>query len=64
VDNPSKNCETLVRNCKDTLKKLETLPGNEPLIEEGNALLTRIAEIGCASASRLIVTGYKPKGDK
>ncbi len=64
VDNPSKNCETLIRNCKDTIKRLEAMPNSESLIAEGNSMLKRISEIGCASASRIIITGYKPKGDK
>ncbi|MDD2228619.1 MAG: class I SAM-dependent methyltransferase [Candidatus Cloacimonetes bacterium] len=61
VDNPSKNCETLVRNCKDTLKRLETMPDSEQLIIVGNTMLTRISEFGCASASRLLITGYNTK---
>ena len=64
VDNPAKNCESLIRNCKDTLKRLESMPNSDALIEEGKNMLSRIADIGCASASRLIITGYKPKGDK
>ncbi len=63
VDNPAKNCESLVNNCKDTLKRLESMPGGEALMAEGYNMLSRIAEIGCAGASRLIITGYKPKGD-
>jgi ubiquinone/menaquinone biosynthesis C-methylase UbiE len=61
VDNPVKNCDTLIRNCKETLKRLENIPNTEDLKNEGKALLTRIQEIGCASASRLLVTGYKNK---
>jgi ubiquinone/menaquinone biosynthesis C-methylase UbiE len=64
VDNPSKNCETLIRNCKDTIKRLESMPDSDSLVDEGNTMLKRISEIGCASASRLIITGYKPKGDR
>jgi len=60
VDSPVKNCESLIRNCKDTLKRLETIPNSEALIEQGNAMLKRLADIGCASASRLMITGYKP----
>lgn len=59
VDNPNKNCETLLKNCRDTLKKLETMPDSEDLIDEGNNLLKRLTEVGCASASRLIIAGYK-----
>lgn len=59
VDNPNKNCETLLKNCRDTLKKLETMPDSEDLIDEGNKLLKRLTEVGCASASRLIIAGYK-----
>ncbi len=59
VDNPNKNCETLLKNCRDTLKKLETMPDSQLLIDEGNNLLKRLSEVGCASASRLIIAGYK-----
>jgi len=61
VDNPSKNCESLIRNCKDTIKRLESIPESEALIETGKMMLSRISEIGCASASRLVITGRKPK---
>lgn len=61
VDNPNRNCESLINNCKDTIKRLQTMPDSEALIAEGNTLLHRINEIGCASASRYIITGYKPK---
>lgn len=64
VDNPNKNCESLINNCKDTIKRLQNMPNSSELIAEGNTLLHRISEIGCASASRFIITGYKPKGDK
>lgn len=59
VDNPNKNCDSLIRNCKDTLKRLENTEGAQTLVEEGNSLLKRIADTGCASASRLLVTGTK-----
>ncbi|MDD4309490.1 MAG: class I SAM-dependent methyltransferase [Candidatus Cloacimonetes bacterium] len=61
VDNPIKNCESLVRNCKDTLKKLESIANSEDLIKEGKEMLVRLSEIGCASASRVLITGHKPK---
>jgi len=61
VDNPNKNCESLINNCKDTIKRLQAMPDSDALIAEGNNLLHRISEIGCASASRFIITGYKPK---
>jgi ubiquinone/menaquinone biosynthesis C-methylase UbiE len=64
VDDPSRNCETLLRNTKDTLKRLETMPDSEELIIAGNTVLARITDVGCASASRLIITGYNKKGDK
>jgi len=59
VDNPNKNCETLLKNCRDTIKRLDSLPDSQDLIEEGNNLIKRLKEIGCASANRLVITGYK-----
>ena len=61
VDNPKANstCETLLRNCQDTMKRLETLPNAAELAEAGRQLMIRIAEIGCASASRLMAIGTK-----
>jgi len=61
VDNPVKNCESLIRNCKDTIKRLESIPGSEELIATGQKMLSRISEIGCASASRVVITGLKPR---
>ena len=63
VDNPKevKNCENLLNNCKDTIKRLESGDNTEELIQEGNAMIARISRIGCASASRLLVTAYKNK---
>lgn len=59
VDNPFKNCETLMSNCKETIKRLENIPGSEDLLAEGYSLLARLKDIGCASASRLMITGHK-----
>ncbi len=74
VDNPkeAKNCENLIRNCTETFKRLEALPDGSSLLDEGKALLARINSVGCANASRLLITGIKPaaktmpniKGDK
>lgn len=65
VDNPkeTKNCENLKRNCLDTFKRLESIPDSQDLAEKGQQLLSRIADIGCASASRLLITGRKPKSN-
>ncbi len=62
VDNPTdpKNCEALRKNCEDTFKRLENLPDNEDLLLEGQKLIERIKQVGCASASRLLITGSKP----
>ncbi len=61
VDNPkeSKNCENLLKNCKDTLKRLKSMDNSENLIQEGKLLIERINTIGCASASRLLITAFK-----
>lgn len=74
VDNPkeARNCESLKQNCAETFKRLEALADKEELINEGNAILERIKYVGCASPSRLILTGNKAsqaktatiKGDK
>ena len=60
VDNAKINCETLVRNCKETIKRLENITDSESLVAEGHLVLQRLAEIGCASASRLLITAIKP----
>lgn len=61
VDNPKTNrsCETLIRNCNDTLKRLETIADSTKLAEEGKALIQRINETGCAPASRIMLIGFK-----
>lgn len=62
VDNPqdAKHCETLRRNCEDNFNRLENIPDNEALLEEGRRIMDRINTVGCASASRLLITGLKP----
>jgi ubiquinone/menaquinone biosynthesis C-methylase UbiE len=62
VDNPkeARNCEHLKRNCSDTFKRIETLEDADELLDEGKELLDRIMRVGCASASRLLITGIKP----
>jgi len=66
VDNPkdAKNCETLKRTCQESFKRLESLEDNEELIAEGDSLLDRINNIGCASASKLLIKGIKPLSNK
>ncbi|MDZ4122432.1 MAG: class I SAM-dependent methyltransferase [Candidatus Cloacimonadaceae bacterium] len=61
VDNPkeAKNCENLLKNCKDTIKRLENGGVNQELILEGHDIISRISTIGCASASRLLITAQK-----
>ena len=61
VDDPknAKSCAALQRNCQDTIKRIETMPDNEALIEEGEALIKRIEEVGYAGASRLLIIGHK-----
>lgn len=59
VDDPNRNCQSLLKNCQDTLKRLEAIPDAEELIETGKNLIKRIQEIGCAGASRLLLTGVK-----
>ncbi len=61
VDNPkeAKNCDNLLKNCKDTLKRLESLEHKADLSTEGQELMKRINAVGCASASRLLITAYK-----
>jgi ubiquinone/menaquinone biosynthesis C-methylase UbiE len=66
VDNPkdAKNCETLKRTCQESFKRLESLEDNEELIAEGDSLLDRINNVGCASASKLLIKGIKPLSNK
>ncbi len=66
VDDPKKPeaCAGLIRNCEATIKRLELLGNHNDLIAEGKALIERISKIGYASASRLLISGYKKKGDK
>lgn len=61
VDNPkeAKNCDNLLKNCMDTFKRLESLENKENLLLEGKELMQRINEIGCASASRVLITANK-----
>ena len=61
VDDPrqASNCEHLKRSCQETFKRLEGLEDPEILRSEGEAILARIEEIGCASASRLLLWGHK-----
>jgi ubiquinone/menaquinone biosynthesis C-methylase UbiE len=63
VDNPkeAKNCETLRKNCIETFKRLDNIENKEELLNDGNQILNRIQQVGCASASRLLITGYKKK---
>ncbi|HNQ44469.1 MAG TPA: class I SAM-dependent methyltransferase [Candidatus Cloacimonadota bacterium] len=65
VDDPkaAKNCANLMKSCEDTMKRLQALPNSAALQAAGESLAKRIQEIGCASASRLLITGYKPQGD-
>ncbi len=66
VDNPKnpKACADLVKSCEATIKRLEAIGDQNALIEEGKSLIQRIGEVGYASASRLLIKGYKKKGDK
>lgn len=66
VDNPKnpKACADLIKSCEATIKRLELIGGQDALIEQGKSLIERIGEVGYASASRLLIQGYKKKGDK
>jgi ubiquinone/menaquinone biosynthesis C-methylase UbiE len=66
VDDPKdpKATIVLIKNCQDTIKRLQALGDYPDLIQEGEALIERINEIGFASASRILITAHKPKGDK
>ena len=66
VDDPKdpKTSISLVKNCQDTIKRLEQLGEYPELIKEGEALIARINDIGFAGASRILITAYKSKGDK
>jgi hypothetical protein len=61
VDDPSKNCLALIRNCQDIIKRLQTMENTEAIIAEGKELMERIKDIGYAGACRLAITGYKKK---
>ncbi len=63
VDNPKdvRNCESLKRNLSDTFKRLEQIEGSADLISEGKEIMNRINSVGCATPSRLLITGTKPK---
>jgi len=65
VDDPkdSKVCSGLINNCQTTIKKLEHMDAPAELISEGHDIIKRINDVGCASASRLLVIGHKKKGD-
>ncbi len=59
VDDPGRNCASLIRNCQDIIKRLQTMENTDELIKEGQKLMERIKEIGYAGACRLAITGYK-----
>lgn len=61
VDNPkmNRNCETLLNNCRESIKRLEASEASSELINIGNELIERINNIGCAGASRVMILGYK-----
>lgn len=61
VDNPkmNRNCETLLNNCRESIKRLEAAEAAESFINKGNELIQRITSIGCAGASRVMILGYK-----
>jgi ubiquinone/menaquinone biosynthesis C-methylase UbiE len=66
VDDPknAQNCSNLIKSCQQTMKRIEQSDINRDLIAEGEAITRRIADIGCASASRLLIIAHKAKGDK
>lgn len=66
VDDPKnpKSCAKLQKSCQETIKRIDPIAENQALIEEGESLIRRIAEIGYAGASRLLVIANKAKGDK
>lgn len=61
VDDPkaAKTCANLLKNCQDTMKRLESMKDTDDLIQEGKKIIVRINEVGCASASRLLIIGRK-----
>ncbi|MBW6514500.1 MAG: class I SAM-dependent methyltransferase [Candidatus Syntrophosphaera sp.] len=63
VDNPkeARNCEQLRRNIAETFKRLENFEDGAELTDAGKAIVERINNVGCASPSRLLITGVKPK---
>lgn len=62
VDDPrqASNCENLKKSCIETFKRLDALDSSAVLHAEGEAIMARISEVGCASASRLLLWGKKP----
>ncbi len=66
VDDPKdhKVCVGMIKSCRATIGRLKQLDQREDLIAEGEDLIKRITEIGFASASRLLIIGYKKKGDR
>lgn len=66
VDDPknAQNCSNLIKNCQQTIKRIEQTEIDKSLIAEGESLIRRITDIGCASASRLLIIAHKAKGDK
>jgi SAM-dependent methyltransferase len=66
VDNPkdARSCESLKKTWQESFNRLESLEDSEELIAEGNSLLDRINDIGCASASKLLIMGIKPLSNK
>lgn len=61
VDDPKdyKTSAGLIKNCQDTIRRLEQLGDYPELILEGKELIARINKIGFASASRILIIGHK-----
>lgn len=62
VENPhdAAYCQSLKKLCIANIKRLETLEDIQELVTEGEALIRRLEQIGCAGASRLLIWGTKP----
>lgn len=63
VEDPRQSayCQSLKNTCQSNLKRIANLEDAQDLRDQGQVILKRLDEIGCAGASRLLAWGTKNK---
>jgi ubiquinone/menaquinone biosynthesis C-methylase UbiE len=61
VDNPTdpEAINPMIKNVQEWIKKCESIPEAHHICNEGPEIIEQIKTLGCVSASRLLITGYK-----